>query len=501
MSTSETVSRQATFSPIKTRATPVRERLVVVANRAPFRHERRPDGSMGVTRSASGLVTALEPMLRDCSGTWVAQGCGSADRDCVDAEDRVEVRTAGSGYRVRYVWLNDAQRRGYYDGFANEALWPLCHSVRVQPVFRSGDFAEYRDVNRLFALAASQELAGPSPLVFVQDYHLALAPRLIRALNPLSTVVAFWHIPWPGSGTLASCPWRAELLDGLLGSDIVGVQTGDDRARFLECVRSVLGVRVDAARGAVTYRGRTTRVEAYPVGVDWNNDTLRCTPLAADCRAAVCRDLSLPSDVVLGIGVDRLDYTKGIVEKCFAIERLLETRPDLRGRLVFVQVAEPSRDALPAYRAVRAAIHTAAARVNARFGRGDYRPLLLRERHHEAAEVCRLYRAADFCYVGSLHDGMNLVAKEFVSARTDERGVLILSRFAGAASQLRDALLVNPCEVDASARTLSAALAMSTREQTERMRGMRQIVAAFDTGWWAGRILGDARAVAARAAA
>ena len=487
-------------SRIQARATAVRERLVVVANRAPFRHERRADGSIGVIRSASGLVTALEPMLRDCSGTWVAQGCGSADRDCVDAADGVEVSPLGAGYRLRYVWLNDAQRRGYYDGFANEALWPLCHSVRVPPVFRPGDFAEYRHVNGRFALAASQETAARPALVFVQDYHLALAPRLIRARVPSSTVVAFWHIPWPDSATLASCPWRVELLDGLLGSDIFGVQTVGDRARFVECARSVLGARVDAERATVTYRGRTTRVEAYPVGVEWNNETLRGAAAVADCRGGVCRDLSLPAGVVLGVGVDRLDYTKGIVEKFLAIERLLEMRPDLHRRLVFVQVAEPSRDALPAYRTVRAAIHTAADRINARFGRGDYRPIVLRERHHEAPEVYRLYRAADFCYVGSLHDGMNLVAKEFVAARTDEQGVLVLSRFAGAANQLRDAVIVSPSEVEASAHTLSTALLMSTREQTARMRGMRRMVAAFDTRWWANRILSDAREVAAQAA-
>jgi trehalose-6-phosphate synthase len=317
----------------------------------------------------------------------------------------------------------------------------------------------------------------------------------------LSTVVSFWHIPWPDPATLSACPWRVELLDGLLGSDIVGVQTPADRARFIECASSVLGARVSESLDSVTYRGRTTRVQAYPVGVEWDNETMRRAPSVAECRGGVCRDLSLPPGVVLGAGVDRLDYTKGIVEKFLAIEKLLETRPDLRGRLVFVQVAEPSRDALPAYRTIRAEIHAAAQRINARFGAGGYQPVMLRERHHDAAEVYRLYRAADFCYVGSLHDGMNLVAKEFVCARTDERGALVLSRFAGAANQLRDALIVNPNEIEASAATLAAAVTMPAREQTERMRRMRAIVAAFDTRWWASRILDDAREVAASAAA
>jgi trehalose 6-phosphate synthase len=474
---------------------------VVVANRAPFSHERLPDGEIAAKRSASGLVTALEPMLRDCSGTWVAQGCGSADRDCVDASGRLDVPGAQSGYRLRYVWVSSAERRGYYDGFSNEALWPLCHSVPVRPVFRATDFAQYREVNRRFAAAAGEEAAGGSPLVFVQDYHLALAPRLIRARTPSSTVVSFWHIPWPDPATLASCPWRVELLDGLLGSDIVGVQTPVDRARFIECASSVPGARIDGGMGTITYRGRTTRVQAYPVGVEWDNEIVQRAPSVADCRAGVCRDLSLPSGVVLGVGVDRLDYTKGIVEKVLAIERLLEMRPEMRGRLVFVQVAEPSRDALPAYRTIKAEIEAATQRINARFGSGSYQPVLLRERHHDAAEVYTLYRAADFCYVGSLHDGMNLVAKEFVCARTDERGVLVLSRFAGAANQLRDALMVNPGRIEASAATLSDALAMSAREQTERMRRMRTIVAAYDTRWWASRILGDAREIAAKAAA
>ena len=308
-------------------------------------------------------------------------------------------------------------------------------------------------------------------------------------------IIAFWHIPWPDSRVFRTCPWRRELLDGLLGSDIVGFQTPEDCVNFLETVEQTLGGCIDYEQNAVSFRGRTTRARVYPVGVEWNNPHVRALPSSRVCRARVCRELGLPPDVRLGVGVDRLDYTKGINEKFLAVERLLECQPELRGRFVFVQVAEPSRACLPAYRTARNQLATTAERVNVRFGSGSHRPILLLERHHEPADVFRLYRAADFCYVGSLHDGMNLVAKEFVSARADERGVLVLSRFAGSVHQLRGALTINPYLVEESATALSTALAMPDPEQADRMRRMRQIVETFDTYWWADQMLQDARPV------
>jgi len=469
------------------------DRLIVLANRAPYRHEHAPDGRVTLTRTASGLVTALEPLVAACSGTWVAHAAGSADTLVGDPRDLQEIPPADPRYRVRYVPLEAEQHRGFYYGFANEALWPLCHSVSVAAVFRVSDFRHYEAANARFVDAVAQEAGGDAPVVLVQDYHFALAPRRLRKLLPASTVISFWHIPWPNVRVFRTCPWYRELLTGLLGSDVIGFQTNEHAENFIDCVRTLLRANVDAHRN-ITYCRHTTRVGVYPVGVEWDNAVMRATPSAEVCRAEVLRYFDLRQDVYLGIGIDRLDYTKGIREKFLAIERALEQYPALRGRLSFVQVAEPSRDCLPVYRDERARIREATARINGRFGTTSYTPIRLLETHHDASELSRFYRAADVCYVGSLDDGMNLVAKEFVRARADERGVLLLSEFTGAAEQLRTAVLVNPFDIDSSAAALANACTMSQAEQCARMRLLRANVRAFDACWWADRLLTDAEA-------
>ncbi len=469
------------------------ESLVVLANREPFTHDRLPDGSIVVRRSAGGLVTALEPLVHACSGVWVAHGAGTADRAVVDRRDGLDVPSANPLYRLRRVWLDAAEQRGYYYGFANEGLWPLCHRARVRPVFRSDDFKMYRTVNARFADAVCEEVETDSPLVMVQDYHFALAPQMIRERLPLSTIVAFWHIPWPSPSEYRVCPWGRQLLKGLLGSSIVGFQTPDDCRNFIDTVECSLDAHINRRRNVITYAGRRTTVRAYPVSVEWPSRWACQVPSIDSCRASVRRQLHLQPDVRLGVGVDRLDYTKGIDEKFLAVERLLESHPELLERFVFVQIAEPSRDCLPAYRELRSRLLETTDRINRRFGTGlGYRPIILLEAHHEPAEVHRFFRAADLCYVGSLHDGMNLVAKEFVSARDDDRGVLILSKFAGAARELTEALIVNPYAIDDSAHALAEALCMADEEQSNRMRAMRSVVAEFSTYRWAGEMLADA---------
>jgi trehalose 6-phosphate synthase len=474
--------------------------IVVLANREPFRHDRAPDGGIIVRRSAGGLVTALEPLVQACSGVWVAHGAGTADRDVVDRRDRVDVPPANRSYRLRRVWLDAEEERGYYYGFANEGLWPLCHEAHVQPVFRADDFGMYREVNSRFAKAVADEAGTDSPLVLVQDYHFMLAPQFIRMRLPLSTIVTFWHIPWPDPRTYAICPWGRQLLEGLLGSCIVGFQTPDDCRNFIDTVASVLDVDVDRRRNLISRGDRVTAIRDYPVSVEcpgrWVSQSL---PIEA-CRADVCRQLELPSEIRLAVGIDRLDYTKGIVEKCLAVERLLESRRELCGQFALIQLAEPSRSSLAAYRVYRQRLLDTVERINRRFGTGRYRPIILLEAHHEPADVYRFLRAADICYVGSLHDGMNLVAKEFVSARDDNKGVLVLSRFAGAARELLGALSVNPYAIDDTARVLAGALVMPDDEQSRRMREMRSTVAEFNIYRWAGEMIRDAARVAMNAA-
>jgi trehalose 6-phosphate synthase len=464
--------------------------IVVLANREPFRHEWTSDRRVEVRGSSGGLVTALEPVMEVSAGVWVAHGAGTADRVAVDERDGLLVPPANPRYRLRRVWLDEREHRGYYDGFANEGLWPLCHQANVPPVFRGHDFQAYRSVNARFADAVCEETDGDNPLLLVQDYHFALAPRLIRDAIPLGTIVTFWHIPWPSPEDFAACPWGAELLDGLLGSTILGFQTPGDVRNFIATVERTM--EADVAGAAITYAGQTTRIRDYPISVEWPNRCVSEAPSVQICRADVRRQLGLPTDVLLGVGVDRLDYSKGLEEKFLAIERLLETHPAYRGRFAFVQIAEPSRASLPAYKALRARLLATVLRINERFGAAGQRPIMLLEAHYDQPEVYRFLRAADVCYVGSLHDGMNLVSKEFVSARDDERGVLILSRFAGAARELSDALIIDPRATDECADTLAAALTLPADEQARRMCAMRMVVARRNIYAWAGTILADA---------
>jgi trehalose 6-phosphate synthase len=466
--------------------------VIVVANREPFSHERGPGGELRVVHPASGLVTALEPVMEACSGTWIAHGSGAADRETVDRQARLPVPPGAPTYTLRRVWLTPEEEQGYYYGFSNEGLWPLCHQAHTRPAFRRDDWATYREVNARFAAAVVQEARGPDPVVLVQDYHFALLPRMLRERLPRATIITFWHIPWPGAERFEVCPFGPELLEGMLGSSILGFHVQAHCNHFLECVDRALEARIDRERQSVVLGGEETLVRAYPISVDWPTRWAEGAPPVPACRAAVFRELGLPEHALLGVGVDRLDYTKGIEERLLAVERLLERFPQFQGRFTFVQLAAPSRSRIPRYQELDRSVEALAVRINGRFGAGDYRPIVLLRANHEPPDVFRYYRAADLCYVSSLHDGMNLVAKEFVAAREDEAGVLLLSRFTGASRELSDALVVNPYDLEEASAAMAAALAMGREEQRARMRAMRALVAEFNVYRWAGRMLVDA---------
>jgi trehalose 6-phosphate synthase len=469
--------------------------IIVVSNREPYIHVRRGD-HIEVQRPASGLVTALEPIMRACSGTWIAHGSGSADREVVDAHDRVAVPPENPAYRIRRVWLTPKEEAGYYYGFANEGLWPLCHIAHVRPIFRSTDWEHYVEVNRRFAKAVLAEAKTRRPIVLVQDYHFALLPRMIREEMPEATVITFWHIPWPNPESFAICPWREEILAGLLGSSILGFHTQFHCNNFVDTVDRFIEARVDRESFTVSFERKRSAVRRYPISIAWQPDG-EAKPVA-DCRADIWCMNDLPAEHALGVGVDRLDYTKGILERFRAIERLLELKPEWAGHFTFVQIAAPTRSSIDEYQNHEAQVRALATRINARFGHNGPPPILLKVEHHEPWQVYEYYRAADVCFVSSLHDGMNLVAKEFVAAREDERGVLILSEFTGAARELSEALIVNPYDIDECALALHLALSMPEREQRERMRLMRGLVSEFNVYRWAGRMLLDAAAMRRR---
>jgi len=468
------------------------ERVIVVANREPYIHERGEDGAITVRHPASGLVTALEPVMEACSGVWVAHGAGSADRETVDKRDRVRVPPGDESYFLRRIWLTEQEEAGYYYGVSNEGLWPLCHIAHARPVFRAEDWEHYQRVNQKFADAVLTEVDSDDPIILVQDYHFALLPRMIRRKLPRATVIMFWHIPWPNAESFGICPYRNEILEGMLGSSIMGFHTQFHCNNFVESVDRYLESRIDREDQAVIQKGHKTLVRPYPISLEWPVKWLDDLPSQEDCRQEVWRELGLAPNALIGVGVDRLDYTKGVEERLLAVERLLERFPEHRGRFSFVQLAAPSRTKIDRYQRLNEHVEEITTRVNQRFGFGTYRPIILRRFHHEPPQVYRFYRAAHLCYVSSLHDGMNLVAKEFCAAREDEQGVLVLSQFTGAARELTEALIVNPYDLEEASSALAAALSMSPEEQRDRMRSMRRLLAEFNIYRWAGKMLVDA---------
>lgn len=468
------------------------DQVIVVSNREPYIHERGPEGIV-VKRPASGLVTAVEPVMRACSGTWVAHGGGSADREVVDGHDRVRVPPGHDDYWLRRIWLTQEEEEGYYYGFANEGLWPLCHVAHVRPVFRESDWEAYRRINQRFADAVVAEARSDDPVVLVQDYHFALLPAMIREKLPEATILTFWHIPWPNPESFGICPWRREILRGMLGSTILGFHTRFHCKNFIETVDRYLEARIEHEHSTINFEGKETLVESYPISIAWPGPELTSTwPSVRECRRRVIERLQLPADACIAVGVDRFDYTKGILERLNAVERLLEKQPQWIGRFVFIQVAAPTRSALDEYRSFQERVQRVGDRINQRFGRAGYQPVHLLPQHHEHDAVNELFRAADICLVTSLHDGMNLVCKEFVAARDDLQGVLLLSRFAGAARELPEALIVNPYHVEETADALNRAATMPAAEQRERMASLRSTVREYNVFRWAGRMLSDA---------
>jgi trehalose 6-phosphate synthase len=464
--------------------------VLVVSNREPHIHNR--SGERVVVQSpASGLVAALEPVMRACGGTWIAHGSGSADRERVDAADRVRVPEGSPAYTLRRIWISEEEQDGYYYGFANEALWPLCHIVFVRPTLRSRDWELYKKINRRFADAVIAESRTEDPVVLVQDYHLALVPGMVREKLPKATIVTFWHIPWPNAETFGICPWKEEIIEGLLGSTIVGFHTQFHCNNFLECVDRFLESRIDREIQAVSLGGHQSLVRPYPISIEWPPKALERVPEGRRCRSDVLGRFSLPEDIKLVVGIERFDYTKGIIDRMRAVEALLDRAPAWKDKLVFIQVAAPTRSKLDSYARLQAEAEELAREINAR-QRCRHGPIVLVVSHYEQEEVFKLFRAADACIVSSLHDGMNLVAKEFVAARADHTGVLVLSSFTGASREMPEALIVNPYDAEAMASAIERALTMPQDEQAERIKLMRMQIKENNVYRWAASILIDA---------
>ena len=465
--------------------------VIVVSNREPYIHNFDADHHPVVQIPASGMVTALEPVMRACSGVWVAHGAGTADRATVDRYDQVRVPPDDPAYTLRRVWLTPEEEQGYYFGFSNEGLWPLCHLAYVRPAFRASDWRAYEEVNAKFAEIVAAEATNAAPVILIQDFHFALLPLLIRRRIPGATIALFWHIPWPNAETFGVCPWKREMLTHMLSADILGFHTRYHCQNFLDTVDRFVECQIDREHMTVTLKGRVCRVAPYPISIEWPPRWIAQLPDVATCRVAVRERYRIGLDVVIGLGVERWDFTKGIIERFQALEVLLDNDPRHRGRISLLQIAAPSRSQLPAYQALQQHTYGEVERINSKFAQGDWRPIVLIDEQQPPLRVYELYRAADFCLVNSLHDGMNLVAKEFVAARDDEDGVLILSTFAGASRELTEAVLINPFDVTETANAMEVAMHMGRDERRNRMILMRRTVKENNVYRWAGRMLMD----------
>lgn len=458
--------------------------LFIVSNREPYVHTKNPGGRITWTIPPGGVVTALEPVMEATGGMWIAYGGGTADRETVDEHDHIAVPPDEPRYTLRRVWLTPEQVKGYYDGFSNEALWPLCLMAHVRPLFRAEDWREYRAVNGLFAKSVLDEIENAErPLILVQDYQLALVPAMIKKSRPDAQVAMFWHIPWPSAVQFSICPWRLDILEGLLGADLIGFHTQQYCNDFLDTVGAEIEARIDYGQFSITRVDHTTFLKPFPISIAFSG-----APPSPTDDTDPLRALGITAGYV-GLGVDRLDYTKGIMERFKGIEFFLEAHPEFAGQFTFLQVASPTRTGIERYREYDADVTAEAVRINERFARGSWQPIVLEKRQYSHDELAQLYRVADLCLVTSLHDGMNLVAKEYAAAHDDEQGVLILSRFTGAAKDLKGALLVNPYSAEDTAELIYRALTMPPSEQRRRMKTMRESVRDYNVYRWSAELI------------
>ena len=454
--------------------------FIVVSNREPYIHSMSGDEII-CKRPVSGLTEALDPVMRASKGTWIAYGSGDADKKVVDSRDRIAVPPEKPEYTLRRIWLTEGEVEGFYLGFSNEALWPLCHMTFNPPIFRESDWSTYKKVNEVFAEAVLQEVASRKAMVLVQDYHFALLSRFIKAQNPKLTVGQFWHIPWPTHEVFRTCPWQEEILDGLLGNDLLGFHIQPFCGNFLDSVEHNLKAEIDRNKYVIAYRGKTTLVQPFPISVDFDSISQGVGTEDVEREMdSLRREHDLEGKYV-GIGMDRMDYTKGIPERLLALDKFFEDYPDYRGKVVFIQAGMPSRTRIERYQEVNQRIEDLMNSLNDKY---SWKPVIPMTRQLSPVTLAALRCLANFCVVSSLHDGMNLVAKEFVSSRVDGDGVLILSQFTGAAIELEEALLINPYDISGFARKIKEALEMPEVERRRRMKAMREVVAHNNIYWW-----------------
>lgn len=468
--------------------------FIVVSNREPFMHVIDDiSGQTKCIKPASGVVTAIDPIMRSCGGTWVAHGSGNADKKFVNSKNKLGVPPEDNRYILKRVWLTKEEEEGYYYGFANEGLWPLCHVTHTRPIFRESDWQMYKKVNQIFANNVIEELPANNPFVFIQDYHFTLLPQMIKKKRPDAIIALFWHIPWPNPEVFAICPYQQEILNGMLACDIVGFHVQFHCNNFLDTANRLIECRVDTEKFSIVVAGKETQVKAFPISINgYISGNIKETDVSSIEKIRAEFDLK---DKIVALGVDRIDYTKGIIERLLAIDRFLEKYPEYKNKFVFIQLGAPSRTHIKRYHDLISEIDDLVEKKNWKYSDSNWKPIIYLKKHLSPEEIKPFYALSDLCIVSSLHDGMNLVAKEYVASKTDLNGMLLLSRFTGAIRELTDAVSINPYSIEDFADTIKLAIEMPIEEKRKRMENMRKVIRENNVYKWAGSIITDLAAL------
>ncbi|MCD6223642.1 MAG: trehalose-6-phosphate synthase [Deltaproteobacteria bacterium] len=462
----------------------------MVSNREPYIHRFFED-EIRCVMPVSGMALVIDLVMQICGGTWIAYGSGEADKDVVDSNDHIQVPPENPNYTLRRVWLTKEEVDGYYYGFANEGLWPLCHNAYTRPIFRESDWDMYRKVNEKFARIILEEMGDNEGFVFIQDYHFALLSKILKEKRPDIIVAQFWHIPWPNEEVWRICPWGKDILEGLLGNDLFGFHIRYHCQNFLDTTDRFIEARVDREKSSVIREEKETLVRPFPISVDFGKIENMSRQVEVENNIRNIRKRYRLNNRFIGIGVDRIDYIKGILERFAAIDRFFEKYPQYIGHFTFFQLGPLSRIRLQQYKDYNNEIYHSMVEINEKYKYKDWQPIVLHKAHFSQQDLINYYRLADVCIVSSLHDGMNLVAKEFVASRWDNDGVLILSRFTGSARELDTALLINPFSTDQFVDTIKEALEMTQEEKEKRMERMREIVMENNIYRWTANIFSE----------
>lgn len=465
--------------------------FVVVSNRQPYIYKFKK-GKIESLRGAGGVISALDPVMQACGGLWVANSGGDADRRVCDRKGKVGVPPNNPNYTLKWVWLTKEEEKGYYYGYSNEALWPLCHMAFHRPIFRKDDWEHYKTVNEKFARSIIEEIGNRKAFIWIQDYHLALLAKYLKRLAPKQLIVAqFWHIPWPSYETFRICPQRKEILEGLLSNDLLGFHIRYHCDNFLDAVDRELESKIDRERFMVTRAKQHTLIRPYPISIDFEGiNHIAQSQEVKTIKKNLVQEFDLKKYRVL-LGIDRIDYTKGIPERLLAIDRLLEKHPELKEKFVFLQMGQISRIHIPKYKQLNDEINALVEEINWKHSTDGWNPIILVRRHLSFKEVIAFYKLGELCVISSLHDGMNLVVKEFIAARRDKKAMLVLSQFTGAARELTDAVLINPYDREQTSDAIWKALNFTDDEKKKRITKMRQVIKHNNIYRWAGKVLSE----------